>query len=81
KKNNDSFNENEEEVDNNEEQIDTIHLDDDRQRPQSGLLLKAKVQTNKSQSLVERPPSSHKKKHRVESVEFTDNDNDNNNTL
>ncbi|CAF3884350.1 unnamed protein product, partial [Rotaria magnacalcarata] len=40
-----------------------------------------KVQTNKSQSLVERPPSSHKKKHRVESVEFTDNDNDNNNTL
>ncbi|CAF4790159.1 unnamed protein product, partial [Rotaria magnacalcarata] len=51
KKNNDSFNENEEEVDNNEEQIDTIHLDDDRQRPQSGLLLKAKVQTNKSQSL------------------------------
>ena len=76
-KKNDSFNGNEQnQQDNNDDSIETIQLDDDRQRSGSASLTKTKKQSKKPQSPVGRPPSSHKQKHRVESIQFND-DNDN----
>lgn len=67
----DSSNGNEETDDNQEEQIDTIQLEDDRQRPQSASITKP---SKKSSSSNGRPPSSRKQKHRVETMQFTDDD-------
>jgi len=70
-KKNDLFHENDQQ-DDHEEDIDTIQLDDDRQRPQSASLTKPKKSSKISQSPVGKPPSSHKNKHRVESMQFND---------
>ncbi|CAF2874742.1 unnamed protein product [Rotaria sp. Silwood2] len=75
-KKNESYHENEQNQlqDENEELIDTIQLDDDRRRPRSASLTKTKIQSKKPQSPIEQPPSSHKQRHRVESIQFNDND-------
>lgn len=49
-----------------EEQIETIQLEDDRPRAHSA----AQIKNNKSS--IERPPSSHKQKHRTEIMHFND---------
>ena len=57
----------------NEEQIDTIQLEDDRRQPlpaQSSNKL-----SRKPSSTTGRPPSSHKQKHRIETMQFSDDDN------
>ena len=59
------------------ESIDTIHLEDDRQRPPSGQTNKSKPTTKKSQSLVERSTGHSQSKHSVETLQFND-DNDEN---
>lgn len=70
-KKNELFNENEQQ-DHNDEQIDTIQLDDDRQRPQSASLIKTKKSSKIPQTPIGPPPSSHKQKHRIESIQFND---------
>jgi len=64
------------EENNNEEQIDTIQIDDDRrqQQPQSASLVNANKPSKKPSSATGRPPSSHKQKHRVETMQFNDDD-------
>lgn len=49
-----------------DEQIETIQLDDDRPRAHSA----SQIKNNKSSN--ERPPSSHKQKHRTEIMHFND---------
>ncbi|CAF3768980.1 unnamed protein product [Rotaria sordida] len=74
---NDSYYENKQnqEQSDNEEPIETIQLDDDRRRPRSASLTKTKIESKKqSQSPIERPPSSHKQKYHIESIEFHDDD-------
>ncbi len=65
---------NENEQNDHEEQIDTIQLDDDRRRPQSASLTKPKKPLKKPQSPLGPPPSSHKQKHRVETMQLNDDD-------
>ena len=54
------------------ESIDTIHLEDDRQRTPSGTTNKSKRTTKKSQSLVERSTAHAQAKHPIESLQFND---------
>ncbi len=73
-KNKDLINGNEQnsQKDDHEEQIETIQLDDDRQRPPSAS--STKKSSKKPQTPIGRPSSSHKQKHRVETMQFNDDD-------
>lgn len=62
-------------VNDDDEQIDTIQLDDDRQRSRSESPVKNKKQTKKT---LERSSSTLQRKHPVESLQLDDNDDDDN---
>ncbi|CAF4559943.1 unnamed protein product [Rotaria sp. Silwood1] len=82
-KKNDSYHKDEhnQQEDDHEESIDTIQLHDDRRRPRSASSTKTKTQSKKPQSPIGRPPSSHKQRHRIESIQFNDDDDDDNHHL
>ena len=57
-----------------EDIVDTIQLDDDRQRPQSASLPKTTKPSDKTAASRESPSSSQKVNHPAESLQFTDED-------
>jgi hypothetical protein len=72
-----SLPENDQEEEENEEQVETIQLDEDHQRPRSASLIKIKKQSKLPQTPIGRSSSSLQQKHRVESLQFNDDDNEN----